>query len=89
MFDIVACSIIFGIVLIIIYGLKIKEIPTIRTALSMLLYGQSFVYGVTFILYGITANIIFFVENRWVMALGGVALIWIGFENYRNDIFKK
>lgn len=89
MFDIVAWSILIGIVLIIIYGLKIKEIPTTRTALSMLLYGQSFTYGMTFILYGITANDIFFVENRWVMALGGAALIWIGIENYRNDIFKK
>jgi hypothetical protein len=89
MIDIVACSIVVGILLIIIYSLKVKELPTTRTALSMLLYGQSFTYGMTFILYGITANNIFFVENRWIMAVGGAALIWIGIENYRNDIFKK
>ena len=89
MIDIIACSILVGIILIAIYSLKVKEFPTTRTALSMLLYGQSFTYGMTFILYGITANDIFFVENRWVMALGGAALIWIGIENYRNDIFKK
>ena len=89
MFDIVACSIVIGIVLIIIYGLKIKEVPTTKTALSMLLYGQSFTYGMAFVLYGITANNIFYVENRWVMALGGAALIWIGIENYRNDFQKK
>ena len=89
MFDIIACSILAGFVLIVIYYLKNKEIPTVRNALLMVIYGQSLVYGMTFVLYGITANTIFFVENRWIIGLGGVALFWIGYECYRTDLYRK
>lgn len=89
MIDVIAISIIIGIFLILIYWRYTKRTPTIPSVLSMFLYGQSFVYGASFIIYGITGESIYLVDNRWVIAFGGIALVWIGFENYKKDFSEK
>ena len=88
MVDIISISILFGIFLVFIYWIKSKKKPPLATALAILLYGQAIVNGTSLILYGITANSLFFVNNRWVIAFGGSALLWIGFDNYMKNLKK-
>lgn len=88
MVDIISVTILSGLILILINWIKNRKNPSLPTALAMLLYGQAIVYGTSFILYGITANSYYFVDNRWVIAFGGSALFWIGMENYMKE-FKK
>lgn len=88
MFDLTAVNIISGLVLILFYSLKNKQVPTILTGIPIFLIGPLFVYGVNLILYGITANTIFFINGREIMALSGAAFIYIGYDSYKNYFSK-
>ena len=88
--DITTISILFGLVLIIIHIFSSKKNTTLSTALPILLYSQSIVYGLVFVSYSLKLiNPSYLIDNRWIISFGGIALIWIGVENYKNDFFKK
>jgi uncharacterized membrane protein len=88
--DITTISIIFGLFLVVLHICFSKKITTLSTALPILLYSQSIIYGLIFVSYSLKLiNPTYLVDNRWIIAFGGIALIWIGIENYKNDFFKK
>lgn len=43
------------------------------------------IYGLSLILYALTENQIFFISNRWILAFGGVALLWLGIDAYKKN----
>ena len=88
MFDLTGVTIVFGLILIIYYILKNKQIPTILTGIPIFLIAPLFVYGISLILYGITASTTFFIDSREIMALSGGAFIYIGYDSYKNYFSK-
>ncbi|CAG1023392.1 hypothetical protein DOJK_02284 [Patescibacteria group bacterium] len=85
MIDIITVSIVVGVCLIVLLGLKSKKIPTLVSVLTMLLYAQSLVYGIVSVLISIGIDFPL-IEKRWLLAFGGIALIWIAFESLIRDL---
>lgn len=90
MTDITTINLLCGFILIvisyIISYIKNKEVPDLDTGLAMLLYGQAIISGGSMILYSITVNELFLINNRLILAFGGYALFYMGFDNYRKKM---
>lgn len=84
--DNVTFSILVGITLLIIYILVIRKLPNISKAIIIFISGQSFTYGLFFVMYGITADIKYLFEDRWMIGFGGFALLWVGIESFISSI---
>lgn len=84
MVDIISFSIICGLILIVLYCIKYKEMPRLEAALVLIIGGESMIYGLSLILYTLTENTIFLIDSRVTLTFGGYALIWLGFNAYEK-----
>lgn len=84
MFDIISFTIVCGLILIVLYCIKYKEMPHLETALALIIGGESMIWGLSLIFYTITKNIFFLIDSRVILFFAGYALMWIGFDTYKK-----
>jgi len=82
MVDITSFAIVCGLILIVLYCIKYKEMPHLEAALVLIIGGESMVFGLSLIAYTLTENTIFLIDSRVTLIFGGYALMWLGFNAY-------
>lgn len=86
--DNVTLSVIVGLTLICIYILIVRKLPDTSKVIYLFIFAQSLTYGSFLILYGITEDVNYLIDNRWTIALGGLALLWVGLEGFIGELQK-
>lgn len=59
-----------------------KRPPDLSKAIQVFISGQSITYGSYFLLYALTADKNYLIDNRWIFGLGGLALFFVGYEGF-------
>jgi len=96
MLDYVFFSVGIGILLLVIYSLKGWKIPLLGEAVLLFVQGQMLFGGFYFLMYAFLGSefvmrILFLQESnfRYVIGVGGVALLWAGLESLKTLTIKK
>lgn len=84
MVDKISFTIVCGLMLIVLYYIKYKEMPHLEAALVLIIGGESMIYGLSLIAYTLTEKSIYFIDSRLTLTFGGYALVWIGLEAYKK-----
>lgn len=86
--DVIGISILFGVLLNVIYIYKSRNIPKLNKVLSIFLIGPIITYGFIFIGSAILKETTYITENRIFVAFGGLALLWTGLQNYLDKFIE-